>query len=352
VIAAGGSADKTVFSGVGKSQSEMRAALAAGIDCFNVESVPELERLNEIAGEMGAIARISLRINPDIDSKTHPYISTGLKSDKFGIAFDQAQAAYRMAATMPGLNIIGITCHIGSQITELAPYLAALDKMLTLVDTITAEGIEIEHINIGGGLGIRYENENPPEIDVFVHALLDALAARGHASRTLCFEPGRSLVGQAGILLTRIEYLKTGTSKHFAIVDAAMNDFARPALYEAWHDIVPITQQHKALCRVYDVVGPVCESGDCLGRARPLAVAPGDLLAVSTTGAYGFSMSSNYNTRPRAAEVMVDGETACLVRARETIEQLFADEARVLHNAPTVIRCLTLNEQKKSDPFG
>lgn len=325
VLAAGGKAENTVFSGVGKSTSEMRDALAAGVKCFNVESIPELDRLNAVAGEMGRTAPVSLRVNPDVDAKTHPYISTGLKSNKFGVAFDEARATYRAAAAMPHLDVVGIDCHIGSQITEIAPYLDAVDKLLELVEQIEADGLTIKHIDVGGGLGITYADETPPDIGEFVRTVLDRIDARGHGHREVYFEPGRSLVGNAGVLLTRVEFLKPGAEKNFAIVDAAMNDLARPAMYGAYHAIEAVVQRDAAAHR-YDVVGPVCESGDWLGRDRDLAVDVGDLLAIRSAGAYSFAMSSNYNTRPRAAEVMVDGDAVHEVRARETVPELFAGE--------------------------
>jgi diaminopimelate decarboxylase len=325
VLAAGGDAANVVFSGVGKSVGEIREALAAGVKCFNVESIPELDRLDAVAGELGMKAPVSLRVNPDVNPKTHPYISTGLKANKFGVAFDDAVATYRRAAAMPNLEVIGIDCHIGSQITEIAPYLDALDKLLELVEAIEADGIAIRHIDVGGGLGIRYDDETPPDTTVFVRTLLDRIDARGHGHREVFFEPGRSVTGNAGVLLTRVEFLKSGAEKNFAIVDAAMNDLARPAMYQAFHAIEPVVRRSDAPC-VYDVVGPVCESGDWLGRDRALAVAPGDLLAIRSAGAYGFVMSSNYNTRPRAAEVMVDAGHAYLVRARETVQALFSSE--------------------------
>ncbi|ALL63825.1 Diaminopimelate decarboxylase [Paraburkholderia caribensis MBA4] len=325
VLAAGGKAENTVFSGVGKSVAEMREGLAAGVKCFNVESIPELDRLNAVAGEMGKKAPVSLRVNPDVDAKTHPYISTGLKSNKFGVAFDEARATYRAAAAMKHLDVVGIDCHIGSQITEVAPYLDAVDKLLELVEQIEADGVKIKHIDVGGGLGITYDDETPPDIGDFVRTLLDRIEARGHGQREVYFEPGRSLVGNAGMLLTRVEFLKPGVEKNFAIVDAAMNDLARPAMYEAYHAIEPVLQRAGDK-HVYDVVGPVCESGDWLGRERKLAVEPGDLLAIRSAGAYGFAMSSNYNTRARAAEVMVDGDKAYVVRKREEVKDLFAGE--------------------------
>ncbi|GJH36897.1 diaminopimelate decarboxylase [Paraburkholderia hospita] len=325
VLAAGGKAENTVFSGVGKSVAEMREGLAAGVKCFNVESIPELDRLNTVASEMGKKAPVSLRVNPDVDAKTHPYISTGLKSNKFGVAFDDARATYRAAAAMKNLDVVGIDCHIGSQITEVAPYLDAVDKLLELVEQIEADGVKIKHIDVGGGLGITYDDETPPDIGDFVRTLLDRIEARGHGHREVYFEPGRSLVGNAGMLLTRVEFLKPGAEKNFAIVDAAMNDLARPAMYEAYHAIEPVVQRAGDK-HVYDVVGPVCESGDWLGRERELAVEPGDLLAIRSAGAYGFAMSSNYNTRARAAEVMVDGDQAYVVRKREEVKDLFAGE--------------------------
>jgi len=326
VIAAGGDAHNVVFSGVGKSADEMRQALNAGVKCFNVESLPELERLNAIAGELGKRAPVALRVNPDVDANTHPYISTGLKSSKFGVAFDDARAAYRTAAALPNLRVTGIDCHIGSQITQMTSYLDALDKLLDLVAQIEADGIAIHHIDVGGGLGIRYDRETPPEPGAYVRVMLDRIVQRGYGDRAVFFEPGRSLVGNAGVLLARVEFLKAGGDRHFAIVDAAMNDLARPAMYGAYHAIEPVRLREDMPAVAYDVVGPVCESGDWLGRGRALAILPGDLLAIHSVGAYGFSMSSSYNSRPRAAEVMVDGERAQLVRERETAEQLFAGE--------------------------
>lgn len=326
VLAAGGQAKDIVFSGVGKSVAEMRQALEAGVKCFNVESIPELDRLNAVAGELGKKAPISLRVNPDVDPKTHPYISTGLKANKFGVAFDEARATYRTAAALEHLEVVGIDCHIGSQITEIAPYLDALDKLLELVAQIEADGARIHHIDVGGGLGITYSDETPPDTGLFVRTLLERIEARGHGHRDVFFEPGRSIVGNAGILLTRVEFLKPGAEKNFAIVDAAMNDLARPAMYQAYHAIDAVVPRPDTP-HVYDVVGPVCESGDWLGRDRPLAVEPGDLLAIRSAGAYSFSMSSNYNTRPRAAEIMVDGTEVHVVRARETVPELFAGES-------------------------
>ncbi len=327
VIAAGGKVSNTVFSGVGKSATEMCEALELGVKCFNVESIPELHALDAVAGSLGKRAPVSLRVNPDVDAKTHPYISTGLKSNKFGVAFADARAAYRAAHAMANLDVVGIDCHIGSQITEISPYLDAVDKLLELVEQIEADGMKIHHIDVGGGLGITYDNETPPDIGRFVKTVLDHIDARGHGARDVYFEPGRSLGGNAGVLLTRVEYLKPGEEKNFAIVDAAMNDLARPAMYEAFHRIVPVVERAVVTAQRYDVVGPVCESGDWLGRDRDLAIEQGDLLAICSAGAYGFTMSSNYNTRPRAAEVMVDGERARVVRAREEVAQLFAGES-------------------------
>ena len=325
VLAAGGDAGKVVFSGVGKSVAEMRTALEAGILCFNVESAAELERLNEVAGSMGKVAPISLRVNPNVDAKTHPYISTGLKQNKFGVAYDEAIALYRRARDLPHLHIAGMDCHIGSQLTEVSPFIAAVEKVLALADALAAEGIRFEHLDLGGGLGICYNDETPPAIADYVAALLNALQGR---SEKLILEPGRVLVGNAGALLTRIEYLKHGEEKNFAIVDAAMNDLMRPALYDAYHDILP-AQREDHPAQTYDIVGPICETGDFIGRARELSVAPQALLAVLSAGAYGMSMSSNYNTRPRAAEVMVDGASVYLVRERETVAQLYAGEMRL-----------------------
>jgi diaminopimelate decarboxylase len=322
VLAAGGAANKVVFSGVGKSETEMRQALEAGILCFNVESSSELDRLNEVAGSMGKIAPISLRVNPDVDAKTHAYISTGLKQNKFGVAYTEALALYRKAAGMPHLRITGMDCHIGSQLTEISPFIAAAEKVLALVDQLAAAGIVLEHLDLGGGLGIRYDDETPPSIAEYAKALLGALQGR---SEKIIVEPGRVLVGNAGVLLTRIEYLKHGEEKNFAIVDAAMNDLMRPALYDAYHAILPV-QKRTGTTRQYEVVGPICETGDFIGHAREMAVDKGDALAVMSAGAYGMSMSSNYNTRPRAAEVMVDGVEVHLVRERETVRQLYASE--------------------------
>ena len=329
VLAAGGDPAKVVFSGVGKTRDDMRQALLAGVRCFNVESLGEIDALDEVARALGRVAPVSLRVNPDVDAGTHPYISTGLKGNKFGIAHDQALAAYRHAAALPGLKVVGIDCHIGSQITQLAPYLDALDRVLDLVEAVEAAGIPIHHVDVGGGLGITYTDEQPPDAGVLVAGLLQRLDARGHGHREVLFEPGRSLVGNAGVMLTEVLYLKPGGSeegaKNFCIVDAAMNDLMRPAMYEAWMAIEACRERACAALN-WDVVGPVCESGDWLGRDRPLALQPGDMLAVLSAGAYGMAMASNYNTRPRAAEVMVDGPKAHLIRQREKVASLYADE--------------------------
>jgi diaminopimelate decarboxylase len=325
VLAAGGSASKVVFSGVGKRPDEMRRALQAGVRCFNVESVAELHTLSAVATALGLRAPVSLRINPDVDAKTHPYISTGLKANKFGIAHDEALAAYRTASRLPGLEVVGIDSHIGSQITEVGPYLDALDRLLDLVEALEAEGVRLRHIDVGGGLGITYTDETPPGAGALVRALLARVDARGHGQRELLFEPGRSLVGNAGVLLTEVLVLKAGGEKHFCIVDAAMNDLVRPAMYDATMGIVPCALRDGTPQR-YDVVGPVCESGDWLGRDRSLVVQPGDHLAVLSAGAYAMAMASNYNSRPRAAEVMLDGSRAHLIRERETVSELFANE--------------------------
>ena len=322
VLAAGGDAHKVVFSGVGKTVAEMRMALAAGILCFNVESAPELDRLNEVAASMGKVAAISLRVNPDVDAKTHPYISTGLKQNKFGVAYTEALALYRKAQGLPHLRITGMDCHIGSQLTETSPFIAAAEKILALADALAKERIHLEHLDLGGGLGIPYNDETPPAIADYVAALLAALRDR---NEKLILEPGRVLVGNAGVLLTRVEYLKHGEEKNFAIVDAAMNDLMRPALYDAYHNILPATRE-KHPTQNYQVVGPICETGDFIGHSRNLSIAPGSLLAVLSAGAYGMSMSSNYNTRPRAAEVIVDAGNIHLVRERETVAQLYAGE--------------------------
>lgn len=322
VLRAGGDPKKTVFSGVGKRVDEMRRALEVGIYCFNVESEPELERLNSIAGEMGMRAPASLRVNPDVDANTHPYISTGLKENKFGIEIDRALEVYARAADMPHIDVVGVDCHIGSQLTDTAPFVAALHRILKLVDGLAQRGIVLRHIDAGGGLGVRYREETPPTPQAYVTALLSALGGR---DCKLMVEPGRSIVGNAGILVTRVEYLKATEYKNFAVVDAAMNDLIRPSLYSAWQDIVPVHKRKRPLRR-YDVVGPVCETGDFLGKERELAIEAGDLLAIMSAGAYGFAMSSNYNTRVRAAEILVDGADHHVARRRETLDDLLAGE--------------------------
>lgn len=322
VLAAGGDAKRVVFSGVGKTADEMRQALEAGILCFNVESESELERLNKVAGEMGLRAPVSLRVNPDVDPKTHPYISTGLKGNKFGIAYTDAIRLYCKARDLPHLEVVGIDCHIGSQITEVTPFADALDKILLLIDALAKEGIEIHHLDLGGGLGICYSDETPPPVTDYADTLLEKLADRKFK---ILLEPGRALVGNAGLLLTKVEYLKHGETKNFALVDAAMNDLMRPALYDAYHAILPV-KENTGVTQRYEIVGPVCESGDFLGHDRHLHLAEGDLLAVMSAGAYGMSMSSNYNTRPRAAEIMVQKNNTHLIREREKISQLFALE--------------------------
>lgn len=324
VLAAGGDPKKIVFSGVGKTEVEMRAALTAGIFCFNVESASELVRLNKVASEMGKVAPVSLRVNPNVDAKTHPYISTGLKNNKFGVAYEDALNIYLQAAKMPGIAIHGVDCHIGSQITELSPFLDAFDRVLALVDALEAHGILIQHIDAGGGIGICYHDETPPEFTAYATAMRAKL---GNRNIKLVFEPGRALVGNAGILVTKVEYLKHTESKNFAIVDAAMNDLMRPALYNAYHEIKAVQPRSSdAQALIYEIVGPVCESGDFLGHDRSLDLAEGDLLAIMSAGAYGMSMSSNYNTRPRAAEVMVDGDNCHLIRQREKVTNLFGLE--------------------------
>ena len=326
VLAAGGKADKIVFSGVGKSREEMRLALEAGIHCFNVESASELAQLDAVATGLGRRAPVSLRVNPDVDARTHPYISTGLKTAKFGVAFDEAFELYQRAATLPGLAIKGIDCHIGSQLLDPAPAAEAADKILGLVDRLAAAGITLDHIDLGGGMGIQYRADEPaPPAASYLAPMLERLAGR---KESLVFEPGRSLVGNAGLLLTQVQVLKHGEAKHFAVVDAAMNDLMRPALYDAWHDIVPVSNAAAGAKTVpYEIVGPVCESGDFLGHNRELALQEGDLLAILSAGAYGMAMASNYNSRPRAAEVMVDGTHAHLIRRRESIAELFALES-------------------------
>lgn len=323
VLAAGGAPSQVVFSGVGKRDDELRRALEARIRCFNVEVPQELERLNRIAGELGVRAPVSLRVNPDVDAQSHPYISTGLRENKFGVDVDEAIHDYRRARELPHLDVVGIDCHIGSQLTALAPFIDALDRVLVLAERLRAEGIGIRHLDIGGGLGIRYRDETPPEPAEYAARLSERLAGLDYE---VLLEPGRAIMGNAGLLLTRVEYLKSNAVKNFAIVDAAMNDLIRPALYNAWQAILPVLPRPDEAARCYDVVGPVCETGDFLGKERELAIREGDLLAVRSAGAYGFSMSSNYNSRPRAAEVMVDDARVFLVREREQIADLFRGE--------------------------
>jgi len=331
VIAAGGDPRKVIFSGVGKSREEMRLALEHDILCFNVESIPELHRLNEVAATMGKKAPVSLRVNPNVDAKTHPYISTGLKENKFGVAYEDTLSTYQVAAGLDNLQVIGIDCHIGSQLLDDAPLLEALDKVIELVDQLEALGIPLHHLDIGGGLGITYDEEQPVAVGDYLGRLFARINAwrdekhQGNPIQVL-FEPGRSIVGNAGVLVTEVQYLKHGASKNFAIVDAAMNDLMRPAMYEAWHGVRQVTQRAQE-AQVYDVVGPVCESGDWLARSRALAIESGDLLAIMSAGAYGMTMASNYNTRGRAAEVMVDGDQVHLVRKRENPADLFALES-------------------------
>lgn len=337
VLAAGGDPRKVIFSGVGKSENEMRLALQHDILCFNVESIPELHRLNQVAGEVGKQARVSLRVNPNVDAKTHPYISTGLKANKFGVAHSEAMDTYRAAAALPHLDVVGVDCHIGSQLLDDAPLLEALDKMIALIDALRVEGIEVHHLDLGGGIGIAYgqpdeDGEPVPVADYVGRALarIDAWRAEKYDGRPIkvIFEPGRSIVGDTGVLLTTVEYLKPGEEKNFCIVDAAMNDLMRPTLYGAWMDVQAVNKSAGDV-HTYDVVGPVCESGDWLAKDRALAVQPGDVLAIMQAGAYGFAMGSNYNTRGRAAEIMVDGEQVHVVRRRENPAELFALESRL-----------------------
>ncbi|MCQ4296117.1 diaminopimelate decarboxylase [Pseudomonas stutzeri] len=323
VLAAGGQPDRIVFSGVGKTRDDMRRALEVGVHCFNVESTDELERLQQVAAELGTKAPVSLRVNPDVDAGTHPYISTGLKENKFGIDIDNAETAYARAAELPNLEVVGVDCHIGSQLTSLPPFLDALDRLLALVDRLAERGIQIRHLDLGGGLGVRYRDEQPPLAGDYIQAVRQRIEGRGLA---LVFEPGRSIVANAGVLLTRVEYLKHTAHKDFAIVDAAMNDLIRPALYQAWMNVIAV-QPHEGDTRRYDIVGPICETGDFLAKDRELTLAEGDLLAVCSAGAYGFVMSSNYNTRGRAAEVLVDGDQAFEVRRRESVQELYAGES-------------------------
>jgi diaminopimelate decarboxylase len=333
VLMAGGDPRKVIFSGVGKGRDEMRLALEHDILCFNVESIPEMHRLNEVAGEAGRRARISLRVNPDVDARTHPYISTGLKKNKFGIAHEDTLACYRAAVALPHIEVVGIDCHIGSQLLDDAPLLEALDKVIELIDQLEAAGIPIHHLDIGGGIGITYDDEQPVPVGDYLGRLFARVDAWRRAKYEaspirLMFEPGRSIAGNAGVLVTEVQYLKHGESRNFAIVDAAMNDLMRPAMYEAWHGVQAV-RQRRGLAQTYDVVGPVCESGDWLARDRALTIEPGDLLALMSAGAYGMSMASNYNTRGRAAEVLVDGDRAHLVRKRENPADLFALESSV-----------------------
>ncbi len=322
VLAAGGRADRTVFSGVGKTAAEIAYALEQEIRCFNVESIAELERINQVAGEMGKMAAISIRVNPDVDAETHPYISTGLKENKFGIDINLAPAVYQQAAAMPNLQVIGVDCHIGSQLTKVTPFVDALKRVLMLIDELAENGIDIHHLDIGGGLGIHYKDETPPTPAEYAAAMQDLLKDR---QLEILLEPGRAIAGNAGILLSKVEYIKANDDKRFAIVDAAMNDLLRPALYQSWMAIDAVKPRETAPLS-YDIVGPVCETGDFLGKDRKLAIESGDLLAVRSAGAYGFTMSSNYNSRPRAAEIMVDGDKAMVVRERETIESLYHGE--------------------------
>ncbi len=323
VIAAGGDPAKVVFSGVGKTRAEIRRALEAGIYCFNVESPAELERIDAISTELGRRTPVSLRVNPDVDANTHPYIATGLKENKFGIPVDEARALAARIGAMPGVRLVGLDCHIGSQLTGLAPFVDAMDRLLVLADALARDGISVHHLNIGGGLGVRYRDEMPPLPGEYAAALIARLGAR---ECRLLIEPGRAMVANAGVLLTRIEYLKPGAHRNFAIVDAGMNDLLRPALYDAWHEIVPVVTGGAAPEREWDVVGPVCETGDFLGKGRRLVLGEGDLLAVRSAGAYGFAMSSNYNSRTRAAEVLVDGSEMHLIRERERVSDLFSGE--------------------------
>ncbi|MBJ9977547.1 diaminopimelate decarboxylase [Pseudomonas sp. S75] len=323
VLAAGGRADRVVFSGVGKTREDMRRALEVGVHCFNVESAEELERLQRVAADMGKVAPVSLRVNPDVDAGTHPYISTGLKENKFGIAIADAEALYVRAAQLPNLDVVGVDCHIGSQLTTVDPFLDALDRLLALVDRLAECGIHLRHLDLGGGVGVRYRDEQPPQVADYLHAIRERVGTRDLA---LVFEPGRYIVANAGVLLTRVEYLKHTEHKDFAIIDAAMNDLIRPALYQAWMEVSAVTPR-EGQARPYDLVGPICETGDFIAKDRPLNLAEGDLLAVRSAGAYGFVMSSNYNTRGRCAEVLVDADQAFEVRRRETIAELFAGES-------------------------
>ena len=323
VLKAGGDPGKVVFSGVGKTAEEMRRALEVGIYCFNVESTPELDRLNQVAGEMGQRAPVSIRINPDVDAKTHPYISTGLKQNKFGIDISSALSIYEHAHGLEHLNVVGVDCHIGSQLSEVDPFVDSLRRLIALIGQLKARGINLHHVDVGGGLGITYQDETPPSPQDYAAAILNELKDQG---LKIILEPGRAIAGNAGVLLTEVQYIKPGTEKNFAIVDAAMNDLLRPALYQAWQAIVPVQPRDDASSMIYDVVGPICETGDFLGKDRDLAIASGDLLAIRSAGAYGFTMSSNYNTRPRAAEVIVDGDQYHVVRQRESFDDLVKGE--------------------------
>lgn len=324
VLAAGGQPEKIVFSGVGKRHDEIRRALEVGIRCFNVEVSTELDRINDIAGDMGLIAKVSIRVNPDVDAQTHPYISTGLKENKFGLAIETAFEEYQRAHKMPHLQVVGLDCHIGSQLTDVQPFVDALDRVLNLLQRLKATGIEIQHLDLGGGLGIRYRDETPPSPAQYVNALYQKL---GELPYEIILEPGRAIAGNAGILVTKVEYIKATANKNFAIVDAAMNDLMRPALYQAWQEIIAVKLDSSHATRSYDIVGPVCETGDFLGKDRALALAEGDLLAVRSAGAYGYTMGSNYNSRPSAAEVMVDGDQVHLIGARQGVESLWQNEA-------------------------
>jgi diaminopimelate decarboxylase len=324
VLQAGGDAKKVVFSGVGKREDEIRAALKIGIRCFNIEVLGELERINQVAGELGVRAPVSFRVNPDVDAQTHPYISTGLKENKFGIAIEDALEAYQAAAALPNIDVVGVDCHIGSQLTQTRPFLDALDKVLLLIDKLHEHGITLKHLDLGGGLGICYRDEQPPEPADYIMAILARL---GDTPLEIMLEPGRAIVGNAGILVTRVEYLKPTEHKNFAIVDAAMNDLVRPALYGAWQEIIPVKNDSTAPELVWDIVGPVCETGDFLGKERTLKLSQNDLLAVRSSGAYGFTMSSNYNSRPRVVEIMVDHDQIHIVRERETLAQLWQGES-------------------------
>jgi len=323
VLAAGGRADRSVFSGVGKTVAEIQYALQQGVRCFNVESIAELSRINDVAGDLKMRAPISIRVNPDVDAQTHPYISTGLKENKFGIAIELAIDVYQQADAMANLDVVGIDCHIGSQLTSVTPFVDALERVLTLIDALAEQGIQLKHLDIGGGLGITYQDETPPSPEEYSAALRELLEGR---DLEILLEPGRAIAGNAGILVTKVEYLKPTEDRHFAIVDAAMNDLLRPALYQSWQEIQPVIEESEAQSQQYDIVGPICETGDFLGKDRALAIEAGDLLAIRSAGAYGFTMSSNYNSRPRTAEIMVDGDNVHLVRERESIESLYAGE--------------------------